>query len=232
MAFDLACRLSAVVLAATAFAGLLFARIPGLACRRDRLRACVHDPSDDRMGSGTAAERCVRCSNRLEQFANRRIPALPFGPHNALTGTASGRNSLSRHTPEHQTHNAERSQGLPPSVRDLAHGDSCVRSLNHGRLDYVSIFVLYVLAAVWSCCCTISRAAPRLLLPKPGRACQWLQLITSGFFWLTNGIAGLTFLFTLIIFLLSAPRISVGVLQKARGEGLKTTGFSERVDLA
>jgi hypothetical protein len=54
--------------------------------------------------------------------------------------------------------------------------------------------------------------------------------ITNRFFWLTNGIAVLTFLFTLVIFFI-LPRISVGVLQKPSGEGLRTTGFSERVDL-
>ena len=47
---------------------------------------------------------------------------------------------------------------------------------------------------------------------------------------MTNAIAVSTFALTLLIFFL-LPRISVGILQKPRGEGLRTTGFSERVDL-
>lgn len=100
-------------------------------------------------------------------------------------------------------------------------------------LWYVSVFVLYLLAAVWSLLlyhltgrttttAVVSATHPAASLPAPR--------ITSTFFWLTNGIAVLTFVLTLIIFFL-LPRISVGIMQKPRGEGLRTTGFSERVDL-
>ena len=101
-------------------------------------------------------------------------------------------------------------------------------------LWYVSVFVLYGLAAVWSL----------LLYHLTGRtaACPPLSAsgadadpaaslqITGRFFWLTNGIAVSTFALTLLIFFL-LPRISIGILQKPQGEGLRTTGFSERVDL-
>jgi transglutaminase-like putative cysteine protease len=101
-------------------------------------------------------------------------------------------------------------------------------------LWYVSVFVLYLLAAVWSlllyhvtartdaaeCLSTSTAAGSVIRAPR----------ITRRFFWFTNGIAILTFALTLIIFFL-LPRISVGILQKPRGEGLRTTGFSERVDL-
>src|SRR6185503_18221130 len=86
-------------------------------------------------------------------------------------------------------------------------------------LWYVSVFVLYGLAAVWSL----------LLYHLTGRTAASLQ-ITGRFFWLTNGIAVSTFALTLLIFFL-LPRISIGILQKPQGEGLRTTGFSERVDL-
>jgi protein-glutamine gamma-glutamyltransferase len=97
---------------------------------------------------------------------------------------------------------------------------------------YVSIFLLYLLAAVWSLLLYhLTGRIPGHPLPggEAGRPVVSGH-ITSGFFWLTNGIAVLTCILTLIIFFL-LPRISVGVLQKPRGEGLKTTGFSERVDL-
>ena len=101
-------------------------------------------------------------------------------------------------------------------------------------LWYVSVFVLYVLAAVWSLLLyhlTGRTAATAALSASGPAAAPAASLrITGRFFWLTNGIAVSTFALTLLIFFL-LPRISVGILQKPRGEGLRTTGFSERVDL-
>jgi hypothetical protein len=100
-------------------------------------------------------------------------------------------------------------------------------------LWYVSVFVLYLLAAVWSLLLyhlTGRTAAPDFLPARSPTAPVTTSRITNKFFWLTNGIAVLTFALTLMIFFL-LPRISVGILQKPRGEGLRTTGFSERVDL-
>ncbi|MEP6935544.1 MAG: DUF3488 and transglutaminase-like domain-containing protein, partial [Nitrospirota bacterium] len=53
---------------------------------------------------------------------------------------------------------------------------------------------------------------------------------THRFFWLTNGTAVVAIALTLTIFFL-IPRIGAGILQKTSGEALRTTGFSERVDL-
>jgi protein-glutamine gamma-glutamyltransferase len=100
-------------------------------------------------------------------------------------------------------------------------------------LWYVSVFVLYLLAAVWSLLLyhlTGGTAATAVVPATRPAAPLAAPQITSRFFWLTNGIAALTFALTLMIFFL-LPRISVGILQKPRGEGLRTTGFSERVDL-
>jgi len=102
-------------------------------------------------------------------------------------------------------------------------------------LWYVSIFVLYVLAAIWSLLLyhlTDKTAATIVSLPggSPSTAPQPIPRITGRFFWFTNGIALFTFALTLMIFFL-LPRISVGIMQKGKGEGLRTTGFSERVDL-
>ena len=102
-------------------------------------------------------------------------------------------------------------------------------------LWYISIFVLYVLAAIWSLLLyhlTDKGAATIVSLPagNPSTAPQPGPRITGRFFWFTNGIAVFTFVLTLMIFFL-LPRISVGIMQKGKGEGLRTTGFSERVDL-
>jgi len=110
------------------------------------------------------------------------------------------------------------------------------------ELWYVAVFVLYLLAAIWSL--LLYHLTGRAVLPAgqssaiitplqtgtPSAAPQAGPRISGKFFWLTNGIALFTFGLTLVIFFL-LPRISVGMFQKPRGEGLRTTGFSERVDL-
>ena len=101
---------------------------------------------------------------------------------------------------------------------------------------YVSVFLLYLLAAVWTLLLFhLTQEAgetPAVVTPSstvgfpmtsPGR-------ITHRFFWLTNGTALLTITLTLGIFFL-IPRIGAGLLQKTNGEALRTTGFSDRVDL-
>jgi transglutaminase-like putative cysteine protease len=96
-------------------------------------------------------------------------------------------------------------------------------------LWYVWVFLLYLLAAIWSL--LLYHLTGRT--PPGGASSSSPQAgarITGRFFWLTNGIAVFTFALTLMIFFL-LPRISVGLMQKPRGEGLRTTGFSERVDL-
>ena len=101
-------------------------------------------------------------------------------------------------------------------------------------LWYVSVFVLYVVTAVWSLLLyhltgRTAAGAP-LSASGPAAAPAASLRLTGRFFWLTNAIAVSTFALTLLIFFL-LPRISVGILQKPRAEGLRTTGFSERVDL-
>ncbi len=101
-------------------------------------------------------------------------------------------------------------------------------------VGYVPIFVCYLLAAVWSLLLYHLTKETSLDLPLPAGSGRpdtpSPAYVTGSFFWLTNGIAAMTFALTLAIFFL-LPRISAGMLQKSSGEGLKTTGFSERVDL-
>ncbi|MBK9110373.1 MAG: DUF3488 domain-containing protein [Nitrospira sp.] len=49
-------------------------------------------------------------------------------------------------------------------------------------------------------------------------------------FWTTNAMAAGAFGLTLLFFF-SIPRVGVGLLQHSHGESLRTTGFSEQVDL-
>ena len=99
---------------------------------------------------------------------------------------------------------------------------------------YVPIFLLYLLTAVWTMLLYhLTSGATQAAGARAGHSSSIplsFAHITGRLFWLTNGIAVVTFVLTLVIFFL-IPRISVGLAQKARGEGLKTSGFSERVDL-
>ncbi|HEY6085261.1 MAG TPA: DUF3488 and transglutaminase-like domain-containing protein [Nitrospira sp.] len=95
---------------------------------------------------------------------------------------------------------------------------------------YIPIFLLYLLATVWTLLLyhlTIHAADGN---SSGGHAPMTSCAITGRFFWLTNGMAVITFALTLTIFFL-LPRVGAGMLQKSRGETLKTTGFTERVDL-
>ncbi|BCA55459.1 conserved membrane protein of unknown function [Nitrospira sp. KM1] len=102
-------------------------------------------------------------------------------------------------------------------------------------LWYVPIFILYLLTAIWTLLLYHLTGRDALSTgdgTDSGRtnAFSVQAVITGRFFWLTNGIAVLTFVLTLTIFFL-LPRISAGFLPQPKGDGLKTTGFSERVDL-
>ncbi len=63
-------------------------------------------------------------------------------------------------------------------------------------------------------------AQPALPLPR----------LTFRFFWTTNAMAAGAFSLTLLFFFL-IPRVGVGFFQNNHGESLRTTGFSEQVDL-
>ncbi|HEV8329013.1 MAG TPA: DUF3488 and transglutaminase-like domain-containing protein [Nitrospiraceae bacterium] len=101
---------------------------------------------------------------------------------------------------------------------------------------YVPIFLLYLLASVWTLLLyhltQETGEIPPVVTPSSTAPCHTtlLNRITHRLFWLTNGTAILTVALTLTIFFLT-PRIGAGVLQKTSGEALRTTGFSDRVDL-
>jgi hypothetical protein len=101
---------------------------------------------------------------------------------------------------------------------------------------YVPIFLLYLLAAVWTLLLyhltQETGETLAVVTPSSTAACHSIfpSRITHRFFWLTNGTAVLAVALTLAIFFL-IPRIGAGLLQKTSGEALRTTGFSDRVDL-
>lgn len=104
------------------------------------------------------------------------------------------------------------------------------------QIWYAPFFFFYLVAAVWT-----------LLLyhlvkeqdEQPGHQStdldealppSSLAPITSRFFWTTNTMAACAFGLTLLFFF-SIPRIGVGFFQHNHEESLRTTGFSEHVDL-
>lgn len=101
---------------------------------------------------------------------------------------------------------------------------------------YIPIFLLYLLAAVWTLLLyhlTQEQGETSAVVTPSGTAtCHttFPGCITHRFFWLTNGTAVMTIALTLTIFFL-IPRIGAGMFQKSSGETLRTTGFSDRVDL-
>ena len=99
---------------------------------------------------------------------------------------------------------------------------------------YAPVFLAYLFAGIWTLLLyhlTKEREDAATGTSRP--VCDTAQdvgRITSRFFWTTNGMAVCAVCLTLSIFFI-IPRVGIGLLQKNRGESLRTTGFSERVDL-
>ncbi|MGC4097690.1 MAG: DUF3488 and transglutaminase-like domain-containing protein [Nitrospira sp.] len=126
--------------------------------------------------------------------------------------------------------------------RDYLHvyAISLVAILASGALTtdlwYLPIFLLYLLAAVWTLLLfqltkrsedtrilAMSATAP----PQPAAS---VNQVTPQLFWLANGLALATFGLTLTIFF-AIPRVSAGFYHKGFGENIRTSGFSETVNL-
>ena len=103
------------------------------------------------------------------------------------------------------------------------------------ELWYAAVFAAYLLTAIWTLLlyhlwseAEEARLAGAALLSRaqvsqPGT-------ITSRFFWSTNGIAIGALCLTLLIFIVT-PRIGAGFFEKNRGDLIRMSGFSEKVDL-
>ncbi|MBM4135039.1 MAG: DUF3488 domain-containing protein [Nitrospira sp.] len=104
------------------------------------------------------------------------------------------------------------------------------------ELWYAAVFVVFLLATIWTLLLYHLRNEAEDLaaaLPASEIAADPVHgpgPLTSRFFWTTNRIAVGAFCLTLAIFFLT-PRIGTGFFNKHRGEQIRTTGFSEQVDL-
>jgi protein-glutamine gamma-glutamyltransferase len=126
--------------------------------------------------------------------------------------------------------------------RDYLHlyAISLVAILASGSLTtdlwYLPIFLLYLLAGVWTLLLfqlTKHQEETRMLvMPVPMRPQPPASVnqVTPQLFWLANGLAFATFGLTLVIFFI-IPRVSAGFYQKGFGENIRTSGFSETVNL-
>ncbi len=94
-------------------------------------------------------------------------------------------------------------------------------------LWYAGVFVAYVFAAIWTLILYHLRNESEEVHQGPTPVAR---PVTRQFFWTTNGIAVASFCLTLVIFFL-IPRIGAGFFQKNRTELIRTSGFSEKVDL-
>ena len=95
------------------------------------------------------------------------------------------------------------------------------------ELWYAAVFIAYVFAAIWTLILYHLRNEAEEVHKE---SFPITRPVTAQFFWTTNGIAVGSFCLTLVIFFL-IPRIGTGFFQKNRTELIRTSGFSEKVDL-
>ena len=104
------------------------------------------------------------------------------------------------------------------------------------QIWYAPFFFVYLVIGVWTLLLYhLLQEQEELAEPQQGLAHttpSLLQLprLTARFFWTTNAMAASAFALTLLFFFL-IPRVGVGFFQNNHGDNLRTTGFSEHVDL-
>jgi protein-glutamine gamma-glutamyltransferase len=126
--------------------------------------------------------------------------------------------------------------------RDYLHlyAISLVALLASGSLTtdlwFFPIFSVYLLAGVWTLLLfqltkhseisgDVGMAMPIRQVSHEGS-----YRVSPGFFWMANGLACGAFLITVMIFF-TIPRVSAGIYQKGFGENIRTSGFSDTVNL-
>ncbi len=126
--------------------------------------------------------------------------------------------------------------------RDYLHlyAISLVAILASGSLTtdlwYLPIFLLYLLAGVWTLLLfqltkhPEENRMPTMSATMRAQSRASVSRVTPQLFWLANGLALATFGLTLAIFF-TIPRVSAGFYQKGLGENVRTSGFSETVNL-
>ena len=99
-------------------------------------------------------------------------------------------------------------------------------------LWYAMAFIVYLLTAIWALLLYHLSCEAVQSMRVPDEACLATMPVplTARFFWTTNAIAVGALLVTSSIFLVM-PRTGFGFFQQARGNPIRTSGFSEKVDL-
>lgn len=103
-------------------------------------------------------------------------------------------------------------------------------------LWYLPIFLAYLLTGVWTLLLfqltkkSDETTAPATAASPRQDASESHSRVTPQLFWLANGLALAAFGLTLVIFF-AIPRVSAGFFQKSYGENIRTSGFSDTVDL-
>jgi protein-glutamine gamma-glutamyltransferase len=103
------------------------------------------------------------------------------------------------------------------------------------ELWYAAVFAAYLLTAIWTLLLYHLRseaeeAQAASVAVRAAAQTRQPGTITSRFFWSTNGIAVGALCLTLLIFIVT-PRIGAGFFEKNRGDLIRMSGFSEKVDL-
>jgi transglutaminase-like putative cysteine protease len=103
-------------------------------------------------------------------------------------------------------------------------------------LWYVLIFFAYLFVAIWVLLLyhlrneEEERSEVVSSLEKSRPSLAPIRVITPRLFWTTNAVAAGTLCLTVVLFLV-IPRIGIGYFQKARADLIRTSGFSDKVDL-
>ena len=103
-------------------------------------------------------------------------------------------------------------------------------------LWYLLIFLSYLVASVWTLLLfQLAKKSERVgisaaVLPSLQKSVEPSCRVTPQFFWMANGIAGGTLGLALVMFF-AIPRVGAGFYQNGYGESLRTSGFSNTVDL-
>lgn len=100
-------------------------------------------------------------------------------------------------------------------------------------LWYVPVFLAYLLAGVWTLLLfqlTKDATVPSAAIPSGLEPLESPSGVTPKLFWMANGLAAVTLGLTLVMFFV-IPRVNAGFYQKGYGENIRTSGFSDTVDL-
>ena len=104
------------------------------------------------------------------------------------------------------------------------------------ELWYALIFCAYLFVAIWVLLLYHLRNEAEERMPvsagmeQEGSSAALSGMVTGQFFWTTNAVAAGTLCLTLVLFFV-IPRIGIGYFPKNRPDLIRTSGFSDTVDL-